>query len=75
MRVNTSEGAEAVRAWRGFACEGPLDLGLVGILASIAVPLGDAGISTDYILVRAADFDRAAAVLAARGHRIGARPA
>ena len=77
------DGIEAVRGWRSFACEGPLDLGLVGILASIAVPLGDAGISlfaisthdTDYVLVRDADFDRAAEVLAGRGHRIGTRNA
>jgi len=74
------DGVEAVRGWRGFACRGPLDLGLVGILASIAVPLGDAGISlfaisthdTDYILVRDADFERAADILAGRGHRVGA---
>src|SRR5205085_10754270 len=47
------------KGWRGLKVEGPLDFGLVGILASIAAPLAAAGISifalgtfdTDYILI------------------------
>ena len=32
-------GTRASRGWRGFKIEGPLDLDLVGILVSAAVPL------------------------------------
>ncbi len=46
--------------WRAFKVRGPLDFGLVGILAGISGALADAGVSifaistydTDYILVR-----------------------
>lgn len=66
----------AERGWRAFGVQGPLDFGLTGILASLAQPLAEAGISlfavstfdTDYVLVRAQDKDRAEAVLQAAGH-------
>ena len=37
-------GAHASRGWRGFKIEGPLDLDLVGILVSVAVPLAQSNI-------------------------------
>jgi uncharacterized protein len=54
------EGTHASRGWRGFKIEGPLDLDLVGILVSVAVPLAQSNIGilpiatyeTDYVLVR-----------------------
>src|SRR5258708_37261646 len=54
------ENVRASRGWRAIKIEGPLDLDLVGILVSVAVPLAHAGIGilpagtfdTDYILVR-----------------------
>ena len=63
--------AQAERGWRGFKVEGPLDFALTGILARLAAPLAEAGISifaistydTDYLLVRAADLEAATAVL------------
>ncbi|MGL4966842.1 MAG: ACT domain-containing protein [Inquilinus sp.] len=63
--------AQAERGWRGFKVEGPLDFALTGILARLAAPLAEAGISifaistydTDYLLVRAGDLDAATAVL------------
>ena len=63
--------AQAERGWRGFKVEGPLDFALTGILARLAAPLAEAGISifaistfdTDYLLVRSADLDAATAVL------------
>jgi hypothetical protein len=63
--------AQAERGWRGFKVEGPLDFALTGILARLAAPLADAGISifaistfdTDYLLVRSGDLDAATAVL------------
>ncbi|MBW8728295.1 MAG: ACT domain-containing protein [Inquilinus limosus] len=63
--------AQAERGWRGFKVEGPLDFALTGILARLAAPLAEAGISifaistfdTDYLLVRTADLEAATAVL------------
>jgi len=62
---------QAERGWRGFKVEGPLDFALTGILARLAAPLAEAGISifaistydTDYLLVRTGDLDAAIAVL------------
>jgi len=64
-------GITAERDWRAFEVEGPLDFALTGILAGLAAPLAEEGISifaistydTDYILVRAADLQQAQAVL------------
>ena len=65
--------------WRAFRIQGELDFSLIGILASIATRLADAGISiyalstfdTDYVLVKAGDFDRALDALSAAGYRMG----
>jgi len=72
--------AAAVRedGWRLLRIEGPLAFGLVGVIASLAASLAAAGVSifvvstydTDYILVRAAELDRATAVLGAAGHSV-----
>ena len=56
---------------------GSLDLGLVGILASLAGPLARAEVpifaistfETDYLLVRESDRERAESALVAAGHR------
>lgn len=69
------------KGWRGLKVEGPLDFGLVGILASIAAPLAAARISifalatfdTDYILVKEEQYERAIATLAASGHTVKRR--
>jgi hypothetical protein len=63
--------AQAERGWRGFKVEGPLDFALTGILARLAAPLAEAGISifaistfdTDYLLVRSRDLAAATTVL------------
>jgi len=68
----------AERDWRCLKVQGPLDFGLTGILAALSVPLAGAGISifalstydTDYLLVRAADLNKAKSVLMACGHTI-----
>ena len=65
-------GVTAVRDWRAFVVEGPLDFALVGVLASLAQSLAEAGISifavstydTDYLLVRAGDLAAAVEALA-----------
>lgn len=58
---------------------GTLAPDLVGVLASLANPLADAGVpilalgthDTDYVLVRADDLDPALESLRAAGHRVG----
>lgn len=53
--------------WKGFRVEGELDFGLVGILASLAGILAEAGIpifavstyNTDYLFVKADRFQKA----------------
>ncbi|HLF55907.1 MAG TPA: ACT domain-containing protein [Thermoanaerobaculia bacterium] len=60
-----------------FRVAGSLELGLTGILASLASPLAAAGIpifalstfDTDYVLVRERDRARAETTLTAAGHR------
>ena len=64
--------------WRAFVVRGPLPFDLVGIFASIAGPLAEAGLSifalatfdTDYVLVKAADVATARAALVAAGHEV-----
>jgi len=65
--------------WRVFQVEGPLDFALTGVLASIAQPLAEAGVSlfavstfdTDYVMVRERDVEAAVLALRAAGHRVG----
>lgn len=62
----------AERGWRAISVEGPLDFGLTGVLASLAGPLAEAGVSifavstydTDYVLVPADRLDDARRALA-----------
>jgi hypothetical protein len=69
-------GVQCERDYRAFRVRGPLPLNLVGILASIANPLAEAGLSifaistydTDYVLVKAAALDSAIAALRGAGH-------
>ena len=64
--------------WKGFRIQGTLDFSLVGILSKIAAVLAQNAIGifavsthdTDYILVKAEDFEPAADALAAAGYGI-----
>ncbi len=77
-RGATADGLRVQSGWRCLKVAGPLDFSLVGILASLAVPLAEAGVSifaistfdTDYLLVPASDLARAVAELKVRGHRV-----
>jgi hypothetical protein len=77
------QGARVERGWRCLGVRGPLDFALTGVLAALAVPLEQSGISlfaistydTDYVLVRDADFARTVQVLRGAGHTIKAGPA
>lgn len=73
--------SEVSSGWRAFKVHGPLDHNEVGVLASIAGPLAEAGVSlfplatydTDYVLVKEPDVERATGALEAAGHRIAPR--
>ena len=72
------DGVHAQRGYRGLAVRGPLDFGLVGVVASLAVALAAASITifvvsthdTDYLFVRDADLGRAVATLRDAGHAV-----
>jgi hypothetical protein len=72
------EGASQERGWRALKLEGPLDLSMVGVLSSVAVPLAEVGASifavstfdTDYVLVGKGQLDRAVATLRENGHTV-----
>jgi len=72
------EGIVVDGPWRAFVVAGPLDLGLTGILVSIAQPLAAAGVGifavstydTDYVLVKQESLDSAVAVLSDFGHQV-----
>ncbi|HYB20572.1 MAG TPA: ACT domain-containing protein [Thermodesulfobacteriota bacterium] len=64
--------------WKGIKVKGPLDFSLTGILASLATPLAQEGISilaistydTDYLLVKERDLERAIEILSKAGNQI-----
>lgn len=64
--------------WKGFRIEGVLDFSLVGILSEISTILAENKISifavstynTDYILVKAENFDKAEDILTNRGYSV-----
>jgi hypothetical protein len=71
-------GWKAETDWRCLKVQGPIDFGLTGVLASVAAPLAEAGVSlfavstydTDYILVRESQAERAGEILRAAGHSL-----
>ena len=64
--------------WRGFRIQGTLDFSLIGILSKLSGILAEQKIgifavstyNTDYILVKAENYERALTVLAAAGYTI-----
>ena len=76
-------GATQVEAgWIALEVIGPLPFSLTGVLASLTVPLAEAGVpvfaistfDTDYLLIKAADLDSANRALIAAGHECSLRP-
>lgn len=71
-------GVQCERGWRILKIDGPLDFGLVGVLAGVLVPLVRAGVSvftlstfeTDYILVKQTAVLQAVKALEEAGYRI-----
>jgi hypothetical protein len=75
---NIPSDVKADRGWRALKVEGPLDLALTGVLASLANPLAEAQINlfaistfdTDYLLVKGYNLARACEVLRQAGHGV-----
>jgi hypothetical protein len=73
---NVPEDVEAERGWRCVQVQGAFDFSVSGINASLALPLADADISvlaiatysTEYLLVKEKDVERALQVLKRAGH-------
>lgn len=73
-----SKTAERDDGWRGFRIQGVLDFSLIGILSKLSGILADNKIgifavstyNTDYILVKAENFERAMEVLEAAGYTV-----
>jgi hypothetical protein len=71
-------GVIVERGWRALKVEGPLEFSLVGVLASLASTLADAGVSifaistydTDYLLVKQDDLARAITALEGAGNAV-----
>jgi hypothetical protein len=71
-------GVQCERGWRCLRVAGTMPFSLVGVLASLVMPLAEAGISvfvistfdTDYLLVKEQDFENAVAVFRQPGHTI-----
>jgi hypothetical protein len=72
------EGVQCDQGWRCLRVAGTLDFALVGVLASLLVPLADAAISiftvstfdTDFLLVKEEKLDRAIEVVTEAGHAV-----
>ncbi len=70
--------AQIEAGWRALRVAGALDFSLTGVLASLAEPLAQAGVSifaistydTDYLLVRELNLPAALTALRAAGHTI-----
>lgn len=76
--ADAPDGAVVERGWRALGIIGPLDFALTGVLAGIARPLAEAGLSlfaistydTDYVLVRADTLPSALDALRGAGYEI-----
>src|SRR5258706_6441996 len=79
-QANLPEPAPADRGWRCLMLEGPFPLTEVGVMAAITRPLAAAGISifavstysTDYLLLKEEQLNKAITVLAASGFEVSA---
>jgi hypothetical protein len=75
-RDDVPEGIPMEGPWRAFRVKGPIVMTLIGVVAAVANPLAEDGISifaistfdTDYILVHEPDFDAAVGALTRAGH-------
>lgn len=74
--ANVPPGVKKEGPWKIIGIDATLDFNQIGIIANLAVPLAEAGLSiapiasfdTDYLLVREADLMKAMKALTAAGH-------
>ena len=74
-----SPGWRQETGFRALKVRGPLDFGLIGVMARLTVALATAHVSliaistfdTDYVLVKADRLDDTLVALTAAGHRVG----
>ncbi len=72
------DGVRCERGWRCLRVAGPLDFTMTGVVASLALPLAEAGISTfivstfdtDYVFVKETTVAKTRAALQAAGHDV-----
>jgi len=75
LQAGVPSDVRAEKDWRILQVQGPLDFGLTGVLASLAVPLAEAEISifsvstfdTDYLLVKDEKIEKARQSLEQKG--------
>ncbi|MGA2835378.1 MAG: ACT domain-containing protein [Acidimicrobiales bacterium] len=75
-------GSRVENGWRILRVAGPIAFDVVGVVASVAVPLAEAEITvfvvstydTDLVLVRDSDVDRATGALGGAGHPVTVAP-
>lgn len=75
---NVPDGVKNEAGWRALGVEGLLDFSLTGVLAALAAPLAQAGVSifaisthdTDYVLVKDDALQAAVAALRESGHEV-----
>lgn len=80
-RDDVPDGVSMEGPWRALRVQGPIVMTLIGVVAALANPLADAGISifaistfdTDYVLVHEPDFDAAIVALTEAGHVVVSR--
>lgn len=78
QQSNVPAEVEAERGWCCIQVQGAFDFSVVGVHASLAIPLAEANISvlsvatyaTDYLLVKEENVERALQVLEQAGHVI-----
>jgi hypothetical protein len=70
------DGIQCERGWRCLRVAGTIPFSVIGVLASLTAPLGEAGVSvfavstfdTDYLLVKEKDLAAALDALRRQGH-------
>jgi hypothetical protein len=75
-------GARHEPGWRVLRFAGTFAFSEIGVLASVATPLKDAGITilavstfdTDYVLIKDTDLDAAKSTLQSEGHHVTSGP-
>ena len=76
--TDVPSGSQVEDGWRCLRVEGPLAFELTGVLAELSAPLARAEIpifvvstyDTDYLMVKAADLNRACNTLRNEGHSV-----